>query len=124
MFRFAIGTVLMLIVWSSGQVVAQEFSFDLGDVLRAQDLNEVGESLTGANTDGVTDPPPIVVDCGTGQTIGAALLTALPGSTLLLTGTCNEMVTITTDRVALDGQGSTIIDGGGRLLLLLTVPKA
>ncbi len=113
MSRFAIGTVLMLIVWSSGQVVAQEFHFDPGDVLRAQDLNELGASLTGANTDGVTDPPSIVVDCGAGQTIGAALLTALPGSTLLLTGTCNETVTITTDGLTLDGQGTTVIDGGG-----------
>ena len=59
MLRFAIGAVLMLIVWSSGQVVAQEFRFDPGDVLRAQDLNELGESLTGANTNGVNDPPPI-----------------------------------------------------------------
>ena len=78
--------ITLIIVCSSGQASAQEFRFDPGDVLRAQDLNELGESLTGANTDGVTDPPPLVVDCGAGQTIGAALLTALPGSMLLLSG--------------------------------------
>src|SRR5262245_65893945 len=52
------------------------------------------------------------VDCNKGQTIGKALTKADPGDTIRVTGTCREQVTITTDRLTLDGQGTAILDGG------------
>jgi len=45
MLRFAIGAVLMLIVWSSGQAVAQLPDFEIGQVLRAEDLNAIVERV-------------------------------------------------------------------------------
>ena len=42
-----------------------------------------------------------------------ALKKAKPGDTLQVTGTCHERVTITTDRLTLDGDGSAVLDGGG-----------
>jgi Right handed beta helix region len=46
------------------------------------------------------------VKCDEGQTLTDALKTAKPGDTLKVTGTCQERVTITTDRLTLDGGGS------------------
>jgi Right handed beta helix region len=46
-----------------------------------------------------------------GQTITKALKTAQPGDTIRVQGTCAETVTITTDRVALDGGGSAVLQG-------------
>jgi hypothetical protein len=48
-----------------------------------------------------------------GQTITKALKTAKPGDTIQVTGICKETVTITTDRLTLDGGRSAVIDGGG-----------
>jgi len=54
------------------------------------------------------------VHCGvSGHTIGKALTKAEPGDTFLISGFCPEKVTITTDRITLDGQGTAILDGGG-----------
>ncbi|MGH8055979.1 MAG: hypothetical protein ACREOH_01890 [Candidatus Entotheonellia bacterium] len=53
------------------------------------------------------------VNCGTGGALGPVLKKAKPGDTIRVTGTCDETVTITTDRLTLDGQGTTVIDGGG-----------
>src|SRR5262245_5982878 len=53
------------------------------------------------------------VHCDKGQTLTKALEKAQPGDTLLLSGICQERVTIATDRITLDGQGSAVIDGGG-----------
>lgn len=53
------------------------------------------------------------VNCDKGQTVTKALGKADPGDTILVTGTCTERVTIITDRLTLDGQGSAILDGGG-----------
>jgi hypothetical protein len=44
-----------------------------------------------------------------GRTITKALQTAQPGDTIHVHGTCAETVTITTDRVTLDGGGKTIL---------------
>jgi Right handed beta helix region len=38
---------------------------------------------------------------------------AKPGDTLQVTGTCQERVTITTDRLTLDGGDNAVLDGGG-----------
>ena len=54
------------------------------------------------------------VECDKGQTLTEALQKAKPGDTLQVTGTCHERVTITTDRLTLDGGGSAVLDGGGR----------
>ena len=51
--------------------------------------------------------------CDKGQTLTEALRKAKPGDTLQVTGTCHERVTITTDRLTLDGGGSAVLDGGG-----------
>jgi hypothetical protein len=53
------------------------------------------------------------VDCNKGETIGEALTKAEPGDTIRVTGTCRKQVTITKDRLTLDGQGTAILDGGG-----------
>src|SRR5262245_17906622 len=53
------------------------------------------------------------VHCDKGQTLTKALEKAQPGDTFLLSGTCQERVTIAIDRITLDGQGSAVIDGGG-----------
>src|SRR5882724_3029096 len=53
------------------------------------------------------------VNCNKGQTLPDALKKAKPGDTLQVTGTCHERVTITTDRLTLDGDGSGVLDGGG-----------
>lgn len=55
----------------------------------------------------------IDVDCGVGDTIAAALGQAHPGDTINITGTCNERVTIATDRLTLAGTGNAVIDGDG-----------
>jgi len=53
------------------------------------------------------------VECDNGQTLTDALQKAKPGDTLQVTGTCQERVIITTDRLTLDGDGSAVLDGGG-----------
>jgi len=53
------------------------------------------------------------VKCDQEQTLTEALRKAKPGDTLQVTGTCQERVTITTDRLTLDGGGSAVLDGGG-----------
>jgi hypothetical protein len=53
------------------------------------------------------------VHCERGQALAKALDNARPGDTFLLSGTCQERVTIAIDRITLDGQGSAVIDGGG-----------
>jgi hypothetical protein len=55
----------------------------------------------------------INVDCSRGETITRTLTAAVPGDTIRVTGTCRERITITTDRLTIDGQGRTILDGGG-----------
>jgi hypothetical protein len=46
-----------------------------------------------------------------GQTITQALQSAQPGDTIRVRDTCEETVTITTDRVTLDGGGKTVLQG-------------
>jgi hypothetical protein len=48
-----------------------------------------------------------------GQTITQALQTAQPGDTIRVRGTCAETVTITTDRITLDGGGRAVLQGPG-----------
>jgi hypothetical protein len=53
------------------------------------------------------------VTCGPDKTIGQAIKTLKPGDTLLVSGTCNENVTIGQEvqRITLDGQGTAVIHG-------------
>ena len=53
------------------------------------------------------------VHCERGQSLARALEHARPGDTFLLSGTCQERVTIAIDWITLDGEGSAVIDGGG-----------
>ncbi len=55
----------------------------------------------------------IKVDCNKGKTIKDALKQADQGDTIRVTGVCHERITIKTNDVTLDGQGSAVIDGGG-----------
>jgi hypothetical protein len=48
-----------------------------------------------------------------GQTITQALKIAQPGDTIRVRGTCEETVTVTTDRVTLDGGGRAVLQGPG-----------
>ncbi|ETW99800.1 MAG: hypothetical protein ETSY1_13630 [Candidatus Entotheonella factor] len=85
--------------WTSGWLAAGMMAMML--VCSGYDLQEATAQGT------------ISVDCNAGQTLSDALLAAVPGDTLLISGTCAERVTIMTDRLTLDGQNSAIIDGGG-----------
>jgi parallel beta-helix repeat protein len=51
--------------------------------------------------------------CGRNRTIGEAVKTLKPGDTLLVSGTCNENVSLDQEvqRITLDGQGSATING-------------
>ena len=53
------------------------------------------------------------VNCDRGKTIESALRRARAGHTIRVRGVCQETVTITTDGLTLDGQGSAIIAGQG-----------
>lgn len=53
------------------------------------------------------------VNCDHGQSLAKVLEEAKPGETVQVRGTCQEAVTIITDRITIDGGGSAIIDGGG-----------
>ena len=55
--------------------------------------------------------PRIRVNCDAGQTIAHALRRARPGTTIVVRGTCRERVTVTTDRITLDGRDGAILDG-------------
>lgn len=57
--------------------------------------------------------PTFNVHCDTGQSLVQTLKVAKPGSTIKFSGVCQERVTITTDGVTLDGQGSAAIQGEG-----------
>lgn len=51
------------------------------------------------------------VDCDK-ESLRNVLSTSGPGDTLRIAGTCRESVTITVDRLTLDGQGTGVFDGG------------
>jgi hypothetical protein len=54
------------------------------------------------------------VDCDKfGRTITKALRVARPGDTIRVSGVCEETLTITTDRVTLDGGGRAVLQGAG-----------
>jgi parallel beta helix pectate lyase-like protein len=53
------------------------------------------------------------VNCDHGESLATALEQAQPGETIQVSGTCQEAVTIITDRITLDGRGSATIDGRG-----------
>jgi len=53
-----------------------------------------------------------IVDCDSGDKLADALAKAEPGATLRIQGTCTERVTIATDRITLQGDGTAVLDGG------------
>jgi parallel beta-helix repeat protein len=53
------------------------------------------------------------VECDQGHTLTKALQQAKPAETLQVAGTGHERVTITTDRITLDGGDSAVVNGGG-----------
>jgi parallel beta-helix repeat protein len=60
-------------------------------------------------------PTTIAVDCSTGGTIASALSSAMPGDTVLVSGSCRESVYIRPEatRIVLNGQGKAIINHPG-----------
>ncbi len=75
-------------------------------------LVAVAVSFPGAGQ--AADTKTVTVDCGTGDTIGAALAKhAQPGRvlTLNITGTCNEHVVVTADDTTLRGTGTASVNG-------------
>lgn len=53
----------------------------------------------------------LTVDCNAGEKIQERVVAARPVDTILVSGTCNENVAITSEivRITLDGQGKTVI---------------
>lgn len=68
-------------------------------------------ALGGYGMDAAIAQGVVTVDCGAGQRLSDALAEAVPGTTIRISGTCTEHVTITTDRLVLDGQGHAVLDG-------------
>jgi hypothetical protein len=88
-------------------------NFAPGQVLTAAQLNALVARVNALSTGFNPVPATLPVDCSAGETLADALLQAKPGDTIRFSGTCEEMVLITIDRLTLDGQGSAILDGGG-----------
>lgn len=86
-----------------------------GQVLRVAALHAIvtrAEADTDDDRRGDHDRP-LRVNCDAGESLGKALRQAQPGSAIRVRGTCTERVTITTDRLTLDGRGTAVLDGGG-----------
>lgn len=66
----------------------------------------------------------VTVDCDAGDSIGAALQEAAPGTTIQIAGTCTESIVVTIDDITLDGQGSAVLDGEGQDADAITVDAA
>ena len=88
-------------------------TFVPGQVLTAEDLNTVVDQVENntAALSGGASGATIQVDCDAGDSLAQALQGALPGRTIQVSGTCTEQVTITTDRLTLDGQGQAQLVG-------------
>ena len=56
---------------------------------------------------------PTQVNCDAGDTLQAALDSAVEGDTINVSGTCNERITVRIDNVTIVGDGTAIIDGTG-----------
>ncbi len=56
------------------------------------------------------DNEQILVRCNAGDSLAEAIADADPGDTILVRGTCQESVIITTDRLTLEGQGNAQLD--------------
>ncbi len=102
------------LVLVGGQALAQPRlpTFQPGDAIRANDLNRIVDQIR-RNTsalDGVGGATH-TVDCEAGETIANAMSRAHPGSTIVISGTCEEAVVVTHDGITLDGGGTAVIDG-------------
>lgn len=88
-------------------------TFVPGQVLTADALNTIVDQVetNTAALSGVASGDPIQVDCDAGDSLAQAVQGVSPGRTIQVSGTCAEPVTITTDRLTLDGQGATVLDG-------------
>jgi nitrous oxidase accessory protein NosD len=65
----------------------------------------------------------IAVDCGGGERVQPAIDRARPGDTVVVSGSCDEHVTVREEaaRITLDGQGTATIHGPNPALAVLTV---
>lgn len=107
---FAKRILLALIITGMMAVVAGAQS-QAGD--HPFEINQATDSGRVSRSGKRTPAKVMKVNCGAGKRIANALSRADPGDTIRVTGTCHERVTITTDRITLDGQGTATIDGGG-----------
>ena len=99
---------------AGGQALAQPQlpTFQSGDIIRAGDLNRIVEQIR-RNTSALDNVGGAVhtVDCGAGETVANAMSQAHPGSTIVISGTCEEAVVVAHDGITLDGGGTAVIDG-------------
>src|SRR6266849_377607 len=65
----------------------------------------------------------IAGDCGAGEHVQAAIDQARPGATVVVSGFCDEHVTVREEaaRITLDGQGTATIHGPNPALAVITV---
>ena len=106
--------MVVCLVLAGGQALAQPRlpTFQPGDAIRANDLNRIVDQVR-RNTsalDGVGGATH-TVDCEAGETIANAMSQAHPGSTIVISGTCEEAVVVDKDGITLDGGGTAVIDG-------------
>ena len=112
--------VMTMSLMVSGQALAQPRppmipNFQRGQILAADELNRIVERLNmNTNTLSRGDGETHMVDCGSGETIKAAMDQAQPGDTIMIAaGTCNEAIVVNKDNITLDGGGAAVIDGAG-----------
>ena len=101
---------------AGGQALAQPRlpTFRSGDVIGAGDLNRIVDQVR-RNTSalGGVGGARHTVDCDAGETIANAMSRAHSGSTIVISGTCEEAVVVDKDGITLDGGGTAVIDGAG-----------
>lgn len=77
----------------------------------------------GAATNTLVTPAVVTVNCDAGGKIQPAVNAALPGDTIVVSGICNENVTVRDEasRLTLEGQGSATIHGPNAASATITV---
>ena len=120
--RIMVVVGLMSFAVSLGWYVVAQQTTSLPTFVSGQVLRAAARNATMAQAEANTDDDdehrgdhdrPLHVNCNAGESLRKALRHAQPGSTIRVRGTCTERVTITTDRLTLDGRGTAVLDGGG-----------
>ncbi|PON12126.1 hypothetical protein C2W62_41240 [Candidatus Entotheonella serta] len=78
--------------------------------------------LAGAAT--AQAPPVVTVNCTAGESLAQAVQAAVPGTTIEVSGTCAEILTIITDDLTIEGQDGTVIDAQGASEIVVNIDAA